>query len=45
MNLKMVILSNWKVIFLLLQLSLIAITIVTGSALAGGEPVDNPGGP
>lgn len=43
MNCKMVILSNWKVCLLLLQLGLLAIRIATGIALA--EPIDNPGGP
>jgi len=45
LNLKMVVLSNWKVCFLLLQLGLLAITIATGKALAQGDPIDDPWGP
>jgi Na+-transporting NADH:ubiquinone oxidoreductase subunit NqrC len=40
----MVIASNWKTILVLLQLGLLAVTIVAGTALAG-EPIDNPFGP
>jgi len=43
MHLKMVVLSNWKVILLLLQAGLLAIALATGTALA--EPVNCPGVP
>jgi len=43
MNWKMVIASNWKVVFLLIQLGLLAITLVSGNVLA--DPIDNPFGP
>jgi hypothetical protein len=36
--------SHWRIVFLLLQLGLIALTIAGVRAL-GGDPVDNPGVP
>jgi len=39
----MIIASQWKVALLILQLSLLAITIASGKVFA--EPIDNPGFP
>lgn len=43
MNWKMMILSHWKIVLLLLQLGLFAITIAGVRVL--GDPIDNPGTP
>jgi hypothetical protein len=43
LNWRLLLASNWKTIILLIQFSLLAITLATGHVLA--EPIDNPGGP
>lgn len=43
MNFKSMILSNWKLVFLLVQLGILAALLVSGKALA--DPIDNPWGP
>jgi hypothetical protein len=40
----MMIASHWKIAFLILQLSLLAIMITSGIVFAG-DPIDNPGTP
>jgi hypothetical protein len=40
LNWKLVILSNWKLVLLLIQLGLIATAIVAGRVMA--EPIDDP---
>lgn len=39
MSWKRVILSNWKLVFLIIQLGLLSIAIATGKALA--DPIDD----
>lgn len=41
MNWKMAVLSNWKIILLVVQLSVLVIGIITPL----GDPIDNPIGP
>lgn len=43
MNWKMVIMSNWKLILLLIQLGLLSMAIIAGRVLA--DPIDDPIGP
>ena len=40
MNWKMAVLSNWKILLLAAQLSLLVIAIITVKPL--GDPIDNP---
>jgi len=44
MNWKIMIASHWKIMLVIIQFSLLAITLATGNALAG-EAVDTPCGP
>jgi len=43
LNWKIMMVSHWKVVLLLLQIGVLTIALATGTALA--DPIDNPFGP